>query len=67
MTEKCKALAYGALAVLTMDGVPVSLPSVTGASAARVLGQWTPGSPANWARCVTWMARQAAVPQIAAA
>jgi len=47
--------------------VPIHLPTVTGARSSRVLGQWTPGSPANWAHCVAWMARQSASPQAAAA
>jgi len=42
--EACRALANAALAALTMDGVPVNLPSVTGASGQRLLGQFTPGS-----------------------
>jgi anhydro-N-acetylmuramic acid kinase len=66
-SDQYKAFANAALAALTIDGVPANLPSVTGASAARVLGQWTPGSPANWARCAAWMARQSASAQAAAA
>jgi hypothetical protein len=54
------------LALLTMDGVPANLPSVTGASGPRLLGQFTPGSSANWARCLAWMARQSAPLQAAA-
>jgi anhydro-N-acetylmuramic acid kinase len=65
--EARKALAFAALAALTMDGVPSNLPAVTGASGPRLLGSFTPGTPANWSRCLTWMARQAALPQLAAA
>jgi hypothetical protein len=32
-----------------------------------LLGQFTPGSSGNWARCLAWMARQAAPLQSAAA
>jgi len=45
-----------------MDGVPASLPSATGAPGARLLGSITPGSPANWARCLAWMAVQTTPP-----
>ncbi len=58
-----KAVAFGLLAALTMDGVPGNVPGVTGASGPRLLGSFTPGNPANWARCLNWMARQASVPQ----
>jgi anhydro-N-acetylmuramic acid kinase len=58
-----KAVAFALLAALTMDGVPGNIPGVTGASGPRLLGSFTPGSPANWARCLNWMARQASVPQ----
>ncbi len=58
--EARQAVAHGGLAALAMDGV-------TGASGSRLHGQLTPGSPANWARCLAWMARQAAPPQSAAA
>jgi anhydro-N-acetylmuramic acid kinase len=64
--EACQALANAALAALTMDGVPVNLPSVTGATGQRVLGQITPGASANWERCLAWMARQSAPLQAAA-
>jgi hypothetical protein len=50
-----------------MDGVPLNLPSVTGATGARLLGQFTPGNSENWARCLTWMARVAAPAQAAVA
>jgi anhydro-N-acetylmuramic acid kinase len=55
-----QALSYGVLAALTMDSVPGNVPSATGAAGARLLGSITPGSPANWARCVHWMAGQVA-------
>ncbi len=55
-----QAVAFGALAALTVDGVPASLPSATGATGGRVLGSVTPGSSVNWARCLAWMAAQTA-------
>jgi anhydro-N-acetylmuramic acid kinase len=55
-----KALAFGLLAALTLDGVPANVPSATGAAGSRLLGSLTPGSSANWARCVAWMATQTA-------
>ena len=66
-SEARKAIACAGLAALTMDGVPVSLPTVTGASGPRLLGQFTPGSSGNWARCLAWMAGQTAPLQSAAA
>jgi len=54
------AVAHGMLAALTLDGVPANVPSATGASGTRLLGSLTPGSSANWARCVAWMAAQTA-------
>lgn len=66
-SEARKALAFAALAALTLDGVPGNLPAVTGASGPRLLGSFTPGDPANWSRCLNWMARQASAPQLAAA
>lgn len=60
--EMRKPLASGLLAALTLDGVPGSQPAVTGASGARLLGSLTPGAPANWARCLAWMASLAAPP-----
>lgn len=65
--DACQAVGYAGLAALTMDGVPANLPGVTGATGPRVLGQVTPGARTNWARCLLWMARQAAPPQSAAA
>jgi anhydro-N-acetylmuramic acid kinase len=53
-----KALAFGVLTALTVDGVAANVPSATGASASRVLGSITPGAAANWARCLSWMASQ---------
>jgi anhydro-N-acetylmuramic acid kinase len=55
-----KAMAYAVLAALTLDGVPGNAPSATGAAGSRLLGSLTPGSSANWARCLAWMASQAA-------
>jgi anhydro-N-acetylmuramic acid kinase len=53
-----KALSFGLLAALTLDGVPANLPSATGAAGMRLLGNITPGSLANWSRCLAWMAGQ---------
>lgn len=58
-----KPLAFGVLAALTMDGVPGNVPTATGAAAGRLLGSITPGSTANWARCLSWMSAQVAVPE----
>jgi anhydro-N-acetylmuramic acid kinase len=55
-----KAMSFGMLAALTVDGVPANVPSATGAAGARLLGNLTPGSSANWARCLAWMAAQTA-------
>jgi anhydro-N-acetylmuramic acid kinase len=55
-----KALGFGVLAALTVDGVPANVPSATGAAGSRLLGSLTPGSSANWARCLAWMAAQTA-------
>jgi anhydro-N-acetylmuramic acid kinase len=57
-----KALSFGMLAALTLDGVPASIPSATGAAGSRLLGSITPGSSINWARCLAWMAAQTAPP-----
>jgi anhydro-N-acetylmuramic acid kinase len=57
--EARKAVAFAGLTALTLDGVPANLPSVTGASGSRLLGSFTPGTTANWARCLAWMAQQA--------
>jgi anhydro-N-acetylmuramic acid kinase len=57
--EARKALGFGILAALTIDGVPANVPSATGAAGARLLGSVTPGSLANWARCLAWMSAQA--------
>jgi anhydro-N-acetylmuramic acid kinase len=55
-----KAVAYGLLAALTVDGVPANLMAATGAAGARLLGSLTPGATTNWARCLAWMAHQTA-------
>lgn len=57
-----KPLGFGLLAALTLDGVPANLPSATGAGGSRLLGNITPGSTSNWARCLSWMARHAGLP-----
>ena len=56
--EARKPLTSAILAALTLDGVPGNLPSATGAAGARLLGSITPGSPANWTHCLSWMASQ---------
>lgn len=58
--EARNALNYGVLAALTLDGVPANIPSVTGATGSRLLGSLTPGSAANWLRCLSWMAAHTA-------
>jgi anhydro-N-acetylmuramic acid kinase len=55
-----QAVESAVLAALTVDGVPANLPSATGAAGSRLLGSLTPGSSANWARCLMWMAAQTA-------
>jgi anhydro-N-acetylmuramic acid kinase len=57
-----KALSFGMLAALTLDGVPASVPSATGAAGSRLLGSLTPGSSLNWARCLAWMVSQTTPP-----
>jgi anhydro-N-acetylmuramic acid kinase len=57
-----KPLSSGMLAALTVDGVPANVPSATGAAGSRLLGSLTPGSSANWSRCLAWMAAQAPPP-----
>jgi anhydro-N-acetylmuramic acid kinase len=59
-----KALTFGILAALTVDGVPANVPSATGAAGSRLLGSLTPGSPSNWARCLAWMASQVVQPPL---
>ena len=61
--EVRKPLSFGLLAALTIDGVPGNLPSATGAAGARLLGSLTPGSTANWTRCLGWMAALAGPPE----
>jgi anhydro-N-acetylmuramic acid kinase len=56
--EGHRALAAALLAALALDGVAANLSGSTGARAGRVLGSITRGSPANWARCIAWMAGQ---------
>jgi anhydro-N-acetylmuramic acid kinase len=41
------------LAFFHIDQVPASLPEVTGAEVARVLGSLTPGSPQSWQRLLS--------------
>jgi anhydro-N-acetylmuramic acid kinase len=54
-----EAVVSALLATLALDGVPGNLPSATGAAGSRLLGNLTPGSSGNWARCLAWMASQA--------
>lgn len=65
--EARQALGFAGLTLLTLDGVPGNVPSVTGASGPRLLGSITPGSTQNWAHCLRWMAHQMAPFQTAAA
>jgi len=61
-----KALSFGMLAALTLDGVATNVPAATGAAGSRLLGSITPGSAANWARCLAWMAALAPAENMAA-
>src|SRR5207248_3848236 len=54
------AIHSAILAALTVDGIPGNLCSQTGTSGFRLLGNLTPGSSDNWARCLGWMAAQTA-------
>ena len=58
-----KATSFGLLAALTVDGVSGNAPSATGAAGPRLLGSLTPGSSANWSRCLAWMAAQSPPPR----
>jgi anhydro-N-acetylmuramic acid kinase len=51
------AITAAVLAGLAIDGVPSSLPSLTGAAGPRRLGTIVPGSPQNWRLCIEWMHR----------
>jgi 1,6-anhydro-N-acetylmuramate kinase len=53
--ETFEAATAAVLGALTMDNISCNLPALTAASGPRLLGQFTPGSPENWARCVEWM------------
>jgi anhydro-N-acetylmuramic acid kinase len=57
-----KAVAFAGLAALALDGVPANLTTATGAASSRLLGSLTPGTPANWARCLAWMGSVASPP-----
>jgi anhydro-N-acetylmuramic acid kinase len=59
-----KAISFGILAALMLDGVPANVPSATGAAGSRLLGSLTPGSSSNWARCLAWMAAQTSPPPL---
>jgi anhydro-N-acetylmuramic acid kinase len=56
--EGKEALDAALLASFTLDAVAANIPSITGATGARVLGNITPGSASNWSRCLRWMAGQ---------
>jgi anhydro-N-acetylmuramic acid kinase len=64
--EARKAVAFAVLAALAMDGVPANVPASTGAAGPRLLGSFTPGGGANWARCLAWMSGQTAHLRLAA-
>jgi anhydro-N-acetylmuramic acid kinase len=53
--EAKEAVDAGVLACFLLDGVPASVPQVTGASGSRLLGSLTPGTTANWSRCLAWL------------
>lgn len=44
------AATVAMLALLHLDQIPANLPELTGASAPRILGRLTPGSPGAWRR-----------------
>ncbi len=50
-----EAATAAILGTLAMDNICCNLHALTAASGPRLLGQFTPGSPENWARCVEWM------------
>jgi anhydro-N-acetylmuramic acid kinase len=54
-----EAVISAVLAALTLDAEPGNVPAATGAAGPRLLGSLTPGSPANWSRCLAWMAARA--------
>jgi len=64
--EARKSVGYAGLAALAMDAVPGNVPASTGATGPRLLGSFTPGDGANWARCLAWMAGQTAHRRLAA-
>lgn len=57
-----RAVSQGLLAALTLDGVPANAPAATGAVGSRLLGSLTPGSAANWAKCLQWLGQHAEIP-----
>lgn len=50
-----EAVDAALLACLFMDQEPGNLPLATGAVGGRFLGSLTPGSLANWTRCLAWL------------
>lgn len=48
--EWLAAASAAMLALLHLDQIPANLPELTGASAPRILGRLTPGSPGAWRR-----------------
>lgn len=57
--ELRQSVAAAVVAALTLDGVPGNVPTVTGAAGSRLLGSLTPGTAANWQRCLQWMSQHA--------
>lgn len=55
-SEARPAIHAALLAYFTMENLPGNLPALSGAAAARILGQITPGSPENWDRWVCHLA-----------
>lgn len=53
--EVKEAVDAALLACLFMDQENGNLPPATGAVGGRLLGSLTPGSLANWTRCVAWL------------
>jgi anhydro-N-acetylmuramic acid kinase len=53
--EAMDAAVAALLACYLFDSHPANVPLATGASGQRLLGSLTPGSAANWSRCLQWM------------
>jgi anhydro-N-acetylmuramic acid kinase len=65
--EARKAVAFAGLAALTLDSAATNMPSASGTARSRLLGNFSPGTSANWARCLAWMTAQAVPWNLAAA